>query len=469
MLHKLLNQNMESVPEVRPLINIGALMDIPTGSFNKGIHGEHILNGGLGSMVGVTGIGNSFKSTILHYMMLSAADKISATTMTTMSTYDTELNIHLNRLEKFTKNFDNLRDKDVMGEMWTVTDKSIYSGNEWYEKLKDFLKNKIKAKDQLTLKTPFIDRKNQPISMIVPTFTEIDSFSEFDTDSSSRIQNENEIGESGMNTLHLRLNLAKTSFLTEVVRFLNNGNHYLLTTAQQGKETVIASGHGPSIPTKKLQYLKNGDKLKGVPDKYYFLNSALFHVYNAVPFINQGSKGPEYPKSSEDATIGDTDLNLVSVRQLRSKSGVSGNIFELIVSQSEGVLPSLSEFHYIKGMDRFGLSGSLQHYNLDLLPDVKLSRTTVRTKLDTDPKLRRAMNITSELCQMHQFMRYLKDDLCTPAQLYHDLREMGYDWDVLLNTRGWWTLNNEQYAIPFLSTYDLLAMRKGKYKPYWLS
>jgi hypothetical protein len=156
------------------------------------------------------------------------------------------------------------------------------------------------------------------------------------------------------------------------------------------------------------------------------------------------------------------------MRQLRSKSGVSGNVYELIVSQREGVLPSLTEFHYIKGADRFGISGTLQHYTLDLYPDVKLGRTTVRSKIDNDPLLRRAINITSELCQMHQYMRDCKDVLCTPTQLYHDLKEMGYDWNVLLNTRGWWTLNNDEHTVPYLSTYDLLAMRKGTYKPYWL-
>jgi hypothetical protein len=468
MLSKLLNQQMESVPAIRPLINIGALLDIPTGRYYRGKHGEHLLNGGLGTMVGVTGVGNSFKSTILHYMMLSAADKISATGVTSMTTYDTEMNIHLNRLDGFTKHFDNLRDKDVMDGMWTVTDRSIYSGNEWYEKLKDFLKSKINNKDKLTFESPFIDKKGKPVSMMVPTFTEIDSFSEFDTDSAAKIQDENELGENGANTIHLRLNLAKTAFLTEVGRYLNSGNHYLLTTAQQGKEVVISSGYGPSIPTKKLQYMKNGDKIKGVPDKYYFLNTALFQVYSAAPLINQATKGPEYPLSSEDNLAGDTDLNIVCMRQLRSKSGVSGNVYELIVSQREGVLPSLTEFHYIKSTDRFGISGSLQHYTLDLYPDVKLGRTTVRSKIDNDPLLRRAINITSELCQMHQYMRDCSDVLCTPAELYHDLKEMGYDWNVLLNTRGWWTLNNDEHSVPYLSTYDLLAMRKGTYKPYWL-
>jgi hypothetical protein len=79
------------------------------------------------------------------------------------------------------------------------------------------------------------------------------------------------------------------------------------------------------------------------------------------------------------------------------------------------------------------------------------------------------MNITAELAQMHHYWRYLKDEdiLCTPQQLFEDLIKLGWDWDVLLSTRGWWTVNNDQHPVPFLSTMDLLRMRKGLYSPYW--
>jgi len=467
-IQQLLTPKMETVPEIRILINIGCLMDIPTGTYMTGKHGESILNGGLGSMVSVVGIGNSFKSTILHYMMLSAADKILATGATSMLTYDTELNIHLSRLEAFTKGFERLKDIEVMGTIWSVTDKSIYSGNEWYEKLKEFLRNKTKARASLLRNTPFIEKSGNQVKMMIPTFTEVDSFSEFDTDAANKMQDENELGDSGANTLHLRLNLAKTSFLNEVNKFLNLGANYLLTTAQVGKETVIATGPGPQPNNKKLQHLKNGDKIKGVPDKYYFLNSSLYQVINASPLVNQGTKGPEYPSNPDDNRAYDTDLNVAVLKQLRSKSGISGNTVEIIISQRDGVLPSLTEFHFIKSMERFGLEGSLQNYVLDIYPEVKLSRTTIRSKIDNDPKLRRALNITAELCQMHTYMRAHYHYLCTPKVLYDDLMKLGYDWDILLNTRGWWTLENETYKVHFLSTLDLLKMRKGEYKPYWL-
>ena len=46
----LLRPTFEQSPDVRILINIGALFDIPTGTYVYGKYGESILNGGLGAV-----------------------------------------------------------------------------------------------------------------------------------------------------------------------------------------------------------------------------------------------------------------------------------------------------------------------------------------------------------------------------------------------------------------------------------
>ena len=57
---------------------------------------------------------------------------------------------------------------------------------------------------------------------------------------------------------------------------------------------------------------------------------------------------------------------------------------------------------------------------------------------------------------------------CTPAELYQDLKDMGYDWDKLLDTRGYWLINQyDKDNVPYLHTVDLLKMRKGLYHPWW--
>lgn len=458
-------------PSVKVLINVGATLDIPTGFYLKGKYGEHVLLGGLGYLTGMTGIGNSFKSTIMHYMMLSAADRLMSTAETHMDTYDTEINIHEHRLLALTKRFLSFMNKNIfMENIWTITDKTIYYGDQWFEKMKEYLKAKIAGASKLMYETPFLERDGKTrMKVLIPTFGEVDSFSSFETSDVAKIQDENELGASGGNTIHMRQGLAKLRFMMEMPTLGGTSSHFTLLTAHLGKDIAMASGPYAPPPTKKLQHMRQGDKIKGVTDQFFFLTNNFWMTQSVSPLIKQDTKTPEYPSDSGDNMSGDMDLNLVTLKNLRGKAGPSGFNLEIVVSQTEGVLPSLTEFHFIKSSDRFGISGTLQHYNLDIYPDVKLSRTTIRGKIDNDLKLQRALNITSELCQMHQYYRSLKDVLIAPKELYDGVKAQGYDWDFILeSTRGWWTVNNESHPLHFLSTLDLCHMAKGTYHPYWL-
>lgn len=460
--------NFNQSPSVKVMINIGATLDIPTGTYITGVRGEKILNGGLGALTGVVGIGNNFKSTIMHYMMLSAASRIMEVTPTSMNTYDTEANIHESHLLNFVHRFKIFSSMDIFASRtWSITDKTVYYANKYYEILKAYLAEKKKSSSKIMLTTPFLERDGKtPLKIITPTFGEIDSFSEFETENVAKIQNDNELGDSSGNTVHMRQGLDKTRFLMELPTIATGAYHYMLMTAHVGKDIQMASGPYAPPPTKKLQHLKHGDKIKGVTDKFFFLLSNCWHAFNAAPLVNQGTKGPEYPRDSDESS--GADLYTVTLRQLRSKSGPTGIVLEMVVSQSEGVLPELTEFHYIKSDERYGITGSLQHYSLDLYPDVKLSRTNIRSKIDSDAKLCRALNFTSEMCQMKNFWPHLEKELIiTPKQVYDNCKALGYDWDLLLNTRGYWTANQYEHPIPFLSTMDLILLSMNKYHPYW--
>jgi hypothetical protein len=131
-------------------------------------------------------------------------------------------------------------------------------------------------------------------------------------------------------------------------------------------------------------------------------------------------------------------------------------------------LAGLTDFHNCKEHGRFGLDGSNISYNLVIYPEVKLSRTTVRSKLDNDPLLRRAAQITHDLLQSKYLKYVIENDLwCDPATLYKDLIDLGYDWNLLLQTRNWYAPDNYDKDLPpYLSIIDLLYARKGKI-PYW--
>lgn len=462
-----------STEKVKPkiLINIGCLMDIPTGFIVTGKKGESIINGGLPQISGLVGRGNNYKSTIMHYMALSAYDKISASHETNMVTYDTEMNTFLERLEDLSKRFEHIPDDIIRSNkgLWTVTDKSQMPGNKFALILNEYSENKIKDKDsKITIecfKDPYEDK---PLSTLLPSFVEIDSLSEFEAESTIEMLS-NDLDGSDTNTFAMKQGLFKSKFLSTLPRLASMSNTFILFTGQVSNKINMATGPAAMAqPVKDLQYLKQGDSIKGISNKFFFLLNSAWFLHTASLLKNKSTEQAEYPVDTSSNQS--NELNVVKLTQLRSKSGSSGYTISVIVSQDEGVLPTLTEFHHIKENNRFGLSGNNVHYSLDIYPDVSLSRTTIRNKIDSDPRLRRAINITSELLQLTIFNPELETQglMCTPKELYEDIKKLGYDWNVLLDTRGYWTIDQYTNKVPFLSTVDLLKMRKGLYTPYFL-
>jgi hypothetical protein len=464
-----LHAEMNLAPPVKAMVNLGATMDIPTGKFLQGKYGEMILNAGLGNLTGITGQGNQFKTTVEQYMTFTLLCRFLESTG---SRFDTEINTHFEGMRRLYQSHPEWNGVDWLDtKRFRVTDRTLYSADEWYDIKKKWMQDKAKAKDILR-DTPFITPEGETIQIPIPTIDEVDSFSEFIAANAEKTLEENSIGESGQNMLHMNAGRAKTAFLMEVPPLAQAAYNYMILTAHVGKEFNLDPRAGVA---KVMQYLKQGLKFKGATEKFTFIMNNCWYLFGATALVNETTKeGPQYPRDSSDKMKGDTDLNEVNMVVIRGKSGPSGNPIKILVSQSEGVQPSLTEFHYMRGIKdksgkRWGFSGNDQNYELDLLPGEALSRTSIRGKIKTNSRLRRALNIASEMCQMNQLWHNLPEGLmCTPKELYDDLKAKGYNWDQLLDTRGWWTTDNDKHPVPFLSSMDLLRMRTGEYKPYWM-
>jgi hypothetical protein len=467
---QVLFKNKPAFEEVEPnkiFYNVGALLDIPTGKYVRGQKGENIMNGGLSVFTAVMGKPNTYKTKVARYMLLSAASKVASSGIFPyINTYDTEVNVDVEHCLHLAHKFDSFAGIDLCREgVWSITDKTHHLGNEWFKLLKDFLRNeKIKNRKDYLFETPFLDKDFKPIHVIFPSFGDIDSISEFTTADIEEIQNKNELGDSAGNTIHMRSGLAKTRLLMEIPGVCNASSHYLIMTAHVGKETIMS---GPmAMPTKQLPHMKPGEQVKGVAGKFLFLSNLLWQTTHTSLLNNQTTKGPDYPKTRERVDEGSMDLNLVTIKLVRNKYGASGYSVDLIISQTEGVLPSLTEFHYVKENDRYGIEGSRDTYNMILYPEVKIGRTTIREKLDNDPLLRRAVKITADLLQIKKYYKELPIAVPDIKDLYEKL-EKEYGWKTLLNTRDYWTFKNYEHPVPFLSTLDLIEMYHGLYVPYW--
>lgn len=462
------NDFLIPAPELRPSLNLGCLMDVPTGRYYTGKHGESIMNGGQSLVTGVGGRGNTFKSTLAHFMNLRILDRY---TNSTASFYDAEPpSISTARLMGLAKWMSNIGGVDLTDQgRLMVTDSTVMLGNKYFEGLKKFCDYKTSKEEikKFTGTTPFIGKDGKNIKALFPTLSEVDSLSMMPIEAVEAIYDKNDIGASGMNIEALRASGAKSQMLMQLPTLTGAAHLYITLTAHAGDDLAL-DPYAP--PAKKLTFLKNKLKFKQVPEKFTFLTNNLWLTLNASVLQHDTTKAPLYPRDSGDNMKGDTDLQVITVQNLRAKNGPTGMPFELIVSQQEGVLVGLSEFNYIKTFNRFGLGGHDKSYFLELVPDVTLQRTTVRSKINENPKLQRALEITSELCQIFNLWYDTPDELiCTPKELYEDLKALGYDWDVLLNTRGYWTYEEDRNELPFLSTMDLLKMRVCQYHPYWMT
>lgn len=114
------------------------------------------------------------------------------------------------------------------------------------------------------------------------------------------------------------------------------------------------------------------------------------------------------------------------------------------------------------------------NYRIDFLPDLNLTRTTIRDMIEEDRRLERALELSAELC-----LWYLNHHDVPPGYRIPlaNLREMiinqGIEFEKLLDTRGYWLFKEEEeFAYEgdrhYLSGYDLVRIALGVYRPKWL-
>lgn len=453
-------------PLFRPALNLGGLLDIPTGKYEQGRYGEMILNGGLDALTGIASRPNNFKTALAIYMLAAARRA-----MPHMSgiTYDSEGTLNaVPRFNAVSQTIEELAEIDWENdELYANTDISQYTGDEFFTEFRKLLSVKEKEVKNYTRTTPFIDVNGKVKTFTYPSVGLIDSFSKFQISEVDLAYAKHDIGNSKLNTTAMTNGKAKKQLFDQLPQICaKSGTHVILTAHVSD---VINMDMFPT-DKRNLTGMKRDTIIMGVSGGFYSLPNNVWDITANRPLLNK-DKMPVYPLDNATAIMGDSDLRQITIKNLRGKSGISDLPFNIIFSQTEGYMPSLSEFDYCKERD-FGIGGNQQNYYIELLPEVKLSRTVIRNRLNTNPMLRRAVEIQSEMGQLIEFQRWTSEDVCTPKELYEDLKAMGYDWDVILGkTRGYWMCEEDSTSTDknFLSTYDLLRMRKGLYKPYWMT
>ena len=447
---------------LRPMPNIGCGFDIPCGTFITGLHGENILNGGAPPVIVIAAGPNCYKTLLLIFIMTTIMNRMGDFTKGLL--YDTEENAFTDSLNRLIQDSDDITDKDMFynGRI-IITDKIALSGEEFFKLCQTAMDAKINNK-KLIITTPFPDPKtNILIKRPIFSVVGIDSLSEFTTKASDSLIDNSELGSSEQLPAHLKLGLMKNNMIGRIPTLANRSNTIFVMTGQVGYK-INMNPMQPNVKT--MPAMKQDEIVKGCSPKLHVLANITWAARATKVLENRNTKSPEYPKIQGVEFENDKDLNLVSYTTWRSKVGKSNLFNHVVVSQTDGVLPTMTELLILKDGE-FGLSGSQQNYFSPLLPDVKLARTVVRSKIDNNEKLRRAINFSSEICQMKQLGLY-PELMMDMEPLVQKLVAGGYNIDQLLDTRGYWVPNEVNHPKQFLSSLDLLKMANGTYKPYWM-
>lgn len=439
--------------------NIG-LFDAAMGRYLLGKEGEALLLGGLTHFEGICGMPNTYKTALTLFKKCRVLVRYSNSKL---NVYDSEGHFRATRIAD-TLRFMRGGDMVDLDERFIFSDLNGYPGDEWFEDYKKLCKTRVDEKSNY-LTSEFYNHKTGTFIKTPGIFMAfIDSLSEFGAKALEETREKEDIDSKGLNMIDMRAGRIKSHLISHMIGMNVMAGTYVTMTAQVGEKYSL-DPYAPDI--NKLKLLGSALKLKKVPENFMFLTHGNWFNTATRPLLNKSDKMPEFPRGENDK-VRDVDLQSVIVLETRGKFGPSGEPFELVVSQSEGLKVDLTHFNYLKTRENYGIGGNNINFFMELYPERKLTRKSIRGLTETDPKLSRAIDFTTDLAILRYDTPRIDPSMVPDAKdLYERLKEKGYDWDVLYDTRSWWVFKEDKHPLNFLSTMDLLRMYHGFYHPYW--
>ena len=428
--------------------NTGTLYDFENGRYVQGLDGKFYLNGGLAQhMNAVVGPNGAFKSTFSCGMVMRSAAIYNDSEVVIV---DTETSLDRDK-PRACRMAEELYTDDLQQRV-TWFSGNDYTLDEFFKILVELCEQKkAKAKDY-QVESPFLDLSTgKALKIWKPTYIFIDSYTEFMTDAEKEMLfGDKSKTLSDANTAYMLDGNKKTMF----VRLLKN------LCVEYGLVAVL-TGHFDKVmqvdkynPTPKdTTFSKTDWKTKGVGRKFQFLASVYARTATA-PLLD-ANKEPLYGIGRGPLR----DVMEVDVVVERTKTACAGETLPFVATQSFGIMNAVTNYHYLRCHDFYGLDGSKQKQTCKLVPEVALSRNTIRELTKSDAKLRRALELAAQYCFIKN--NWYTDDY--PVDFSRDVKEL---FDVLisdknknvvddvLNSRGYWTYTKTEQ--PYMSLFDVM-------------
>ena len=436
----------------KPIYNTDSLLDCATGSWVKDSNGQWIIVGGIDLTFAVIGKPNTFKSMVSNGLMIQMSQLYATKEYEPYAlVYDTENSIKVARAVKLLSGFPAFTSDPIKNKTYHLINKATTVGEEYWKLLMDYRKAILKTK-------PIKHQHFKNVSEYPIASTFIDSFSELEFSSTVDAVLNQTKDDSSLNTNYMRDGLIKSRIVKQFSSIAYETNMRFILTVHIGKKSTMGESRF-SKPTPELKFLKEDEALKGVTGKFSFLIFTMITTSNST-ILKDPDRLPYYPIDEND-TI-ETDLNLINLKTIRSKSGPSGVVVPMVCSQSRGLDIPLSNFIFLHKVNKgLGMSGSAQRFHLDLYPEVSLGRKQIASALKEDVKLRNAVLLTARLKQVATYTSEFAKIIIPTKEIYTKMNELGYDWDKILRARQYWVVNDSDYKQPYISIVDILEICAG--------
>ena len=431
--------------------NTGTMFDLGTGKYSLGVDGEWYLNGGLlphiNSFVALPG---NYKSTLANSMVRRSHGIYKDSELIINDTEDS-LDKDKDRANRMAEELS--RSEDIL---WL---KGIdYDLDTFDAFLKDYCAKKEAASKSLMCQTPFIDeRTGEQISVMAPTYVFIDSLTEMVCAGEEDLlegEKSKGIGDSRANTVYMLDGNKKTIFLRTMRRRCQKYNIVFVMTGHYDK-VIQMDMYNPN--PKETLFSKQDYKVKGCGSKLKFLTS--IYARCAASVLVDSNKEALYA----DGNTPDKDLHEVDVVLERCKTANAGEMIPYVCSQSNGLLNAVTNYHYLRLHDYYGLLGNKMKQQTVFLPDVTVSRNTVREIANSNYEFRRALELTAQYCFIKNNWNHATfafDFKKDPKEIMDALMS-DKNRDIkseILNSRGYWTFMDQKDDRNYMSLFMVLKL-----------
>lgn len=434
--------------------NTDSIFDLLTGSVVRGYDGKWYTNGGIagGSLSGICGRSNMFKSTFAASLMMRAA-----------AIYDTQVYIadsedsisrSLERICRFGGNHASKLNPDYIVSMDATTE---YDLSKLLQTIREIGEQKLKHEKECTITTPFLNpQTGERVKALRPTIMLVDSLTECHGTAEDTMISNLSLDDAKVKTAYMLDANNKTLFLRQAKRYAAQYGIEMILTAHYGQKLNLDS-YTPQ--PKLLQWASQNEAAKGTGSKFIFL-TAVHSLINSCVKLMDDAKECRYRLNGQTSP---TDLSEILVLMQRCKNNASGLTHPFVVSQENGLLTEVSDYHYLRSNKGYAMLGNNVTHQSVFLPEVNMTRNSFRATCAKDPRLIRALQLSAQWLYIQKNWSSsgwefpLQPD---PKQLVDVLMsdKNRYSIDRVLNSRGYWLPDEliTKDSPEYMSIFDIL-------------